>query len=286
MTDIVGIIGYPLGHSISPIFQQAAFDFYRMDARYLLWETRPDDLQRQMKSIRANHILGAGVTVPHKQAVIPYLDKLVGVAQHTGAVNTIINRDGFLEGHNTDVVGFLKGLTGYGDFNPAGKSVLILGAGGAARAVAYALACAEVKCLYIANRTIDTAKKLADLVTVNMGVDVLYSDFSALNKEGDWDLIVNCTTLGMRHGSGEGMSPLPRDLIPIHSLVYDLVYNPESTPLLEDASAVGARILGGLPMLVHQGAAAFQLWADREPPVEAMFEAAKKALRRADILQD
>ena len=278
MTDTVGIIGYPLGHSISPAFQQAAFDFYGMDAQYVTWETPPEDLTRRMKSLQAAEILGAGVTVPHKEAVLPYMNTLGEAAQRTGAVNTIINRDGLLEGHNTDVAGFLKSLKEDGNFDPTGKRALLLGAGGAARAVAYALVDAGVASLAIANRTAERAHRLVELLGANTTSEVVALANDALRGQEGWDLIVNCTTLGMRHGPAEGDSPLPADLIPSRALVYDLVYNPQETPLLRAARMAGARSLGGLPMLVYQGAEAFLLWTSREAPLDVMFEAAHKAL--------
>ena len=283
MTNTVGIIGYPLGHSISPAFQQAAFDFYGMDARYVAWETPPEDLARRIASLQATDILGAGVTVPHKEAVLPYMGRLGEAAQRTGAVNTIINRDGILEGHNTDGAGFLKGLKDDGDFDPTGKRALLLGAGGAARAVAYALVGAGVASLAIANRTAERAHRLVELVGAGTTSEVVALANDALRGQEGWDLIVNCTTLGMRHGTAEDKSPLPADLIPSRALVYDLVYNPQETPLLRDARKAGARTLGGLPMLVYQGAEAFQLWTGREAPLDVMFEAARKALEAKEV---
>lgn len=283
MTSTVGIIGYPLRHSISPAFQQAAFDFYGMDVRYVVWETPPDDLAQRMQTLRAADVLGANVTVPYKEAVRPYLDRLAEPAQRTGAVNTIVNRDGVLEGHNTDVTGFLRALKQDGGFDPASKRVLLLGAGGAARAVAHALTEAGVASLTIANRTVERAQALAAVLGGSTTLQAVPLDRTALEKSNRWDLIVNCTTLGMRHGAGENESPLPDDLIPSHALVYDLVYNPESTPLLRAAARVGARTLGGLPMLVYQGAEAFQLWTDREAPLSVMVQASRRALEANEV---
>ena len=277
-TLTVGIIGYPLGHSISPAFQQAAFDHYGMDARYVVWETPVDGLPQRIQSLRAPHVLGANVTVPHKEAVRSSLDSLSEAASRTGAVNTIVNRNGLLEGHNTDVPGFLRALKGDGGFDPRGKRVLLLGAGGAARAVAYALSSVGVASLTIANRTVERARRLAEVLSIGAIAKAVPIERDALAANNGWDLIVNTTTLGMWHSAGEGQSPLPASLIPSHALVYDLVYNPSETPLLREAKAAGARTLGGLPMLVYQGAAAFQLWTGKEAPLEVMFEAARKAL--------
>ena len=278
MTLAVGIIGYPLGHSISPAFQQAAFDFYGMDARYMVWETPPDGLAQRMQALRIPDTLGANVTVPHKEAVRPYLDRLANAAQRTGAVNTIVSRDGALEGHNTDVTGFLRALKEDGGFDPAGKRVLLLGAGGAARAVAYALVDAGMASIAIANRTVERAQRLVDGLGNDAISEAVSLERAALASQDGWDLIVNCTSLGMLHGSGEGQSPLPVNIIPSNTLVYDLVYNPQETPLLQEARKAGARALGGLPMLVYQGAEAFQLWTGKEAPLKVMFGAARQAL--------
>ena len=278
MTLAAGIIGYPLGHSISPAFQQAAIDFYGMDARYVVWETPTEDLPQRIQALRAPDTLGANVTVPHKEAVRPYLDRLVDAAQRTGAVNTIVSRDGALEGHNTDVTGFQRALKEDGGFDPAGKRALLLGAGGAARAVAYALVEAGVTSIAIANRTVERAQRLVDALGSDAILEAVSLERAALASQDGWDLIVNCTSLGMLHGLSEGQSPLHSDVIPSHALVYDLVYNPQETPLLRQAREAGARTLGGLPMLVYQGAESFQLWTGKEAPLKVMFDAALRAL--------
>jgi len=280
MTITAGIIGYPLGHSVSPAFQQAAFDFHGMDVRYVAWETPPADIAQRVKMLRSTDILGSCVTVPHKEAVIPYLDRVSEGARRIGAVNTIVNRDGTLEGYNTDVTGFLRALREDGDFDPAGKRVLLLGAGGAARAAGRALVDAGVASMTIANRAIelDMAHRLVAALGSGTALEAIPLEREALIIRNGWDLIVNCTTLGMWHGPGEDESPLPDDLIPPRALVYDVVYNPEKTPLLRAAARTGARTLGGLHMLVYQGAEAFQLWTGRDAPLEVMFEAARQAL--------
>ncbi len=274
MTSVAGIIGYPLGHSVSPAFQQAALDHHRMDARYEAWETSSEELEQRLRSLRGPDMLGANVTVPHKEAVIPYLDRLTPEARRTGAVNTIVHTNDGLEGHNTDIPGFLRALRENSEFEPSGKRVLLLGAGGAARAVAYALVEQGIAGLSIANRTVSRAQSLVSDLDTSTAV-VLALDTATLDG---WDLIVNCTTLGMLHSTGENETPIPASFIPRDALVCDLVYNPQETPLLRAAAQVGARTLGGLPMLVYQGAEAFRLWTDREPPIEVMFDAARRAL--------
>ncbi len=280
MTITVGIIGYPLGHSISPAFQQAAFDFYGLDMRYVAWETPPESIAQRVEALRSDDILGANVTVPHKEAVQPYLDRLSDLAERTGAVNTIVNRSGVLEGHNTDVTGFMRALREDGDFDPKGKRVLLMGAGGVAKAAANALMDAGVVSLTIANRMVelDMAQRLVAALGGGTALEAIPLEREALVVRNGWDLIVNCTILGMWHGPGEDESPLPGDLIPPNALVYDVVYNPENTPLLRAAARAGASTLSGLSMLVYQGAESFRLWTERDAPMKVMFDAARRAL--------
>ena len=277
MTSTVGIVGYPLRHSVSPVFQQAAFDHLGIDAKYMAWETPPDAIAERMESLRDHCLLGANVTVPHKQAVVPFLDKVLQAAQDTGAVNTIVNEEGRLTGHNTDVTGFLRALQADAGFQAQGKRVLVFGAGGSARAVVYGLLKQGAGRVTIANRTVERAHRL--IQTLGSPRNAEAAPLGMTESSNGWDLIVNCTTLGMRHAPGEKETPLPSDAIPANSLVYDLVYNPEETPLLQAAAKAGARTLGGLPMLIYQGVEAFRLWTGREAPVEVMFKAARQALR-------
>ncbi|MDP3063910.1 MAG: shikimate dehydrogenase [Chloroflexota bacterium] len=297
MTRLLGIIGYPLGHSLSPVFQQAALDALRLDVRYERWETPPESLAERLRSLRQLDVLGANVTVPHKEAVIPLLDSVDEWARTVGAVNTIVSRDGSLTGYNTDSVGFLQGLA-EASFNPRGVSVLLLGAGGAARGVALALAREGVASIAIANRTVQRAQALAETVARHgPRAEALPLDGAALREAARRSqLIVNTTTLGMLHSAGgsasprlgpgasprlgPGASPLPAAWISASALVYDLVYNPLETPLLREAKRAGARTQGGLAMLLHQGVAAFVLWTGRDAPVDVMRSALRQALAR------
>ncbi len=283
MTMSVGIIGFPIRHTVSPAFQQAAFDHHRVSARYDVWETPPDDLERRVADLRAGPLLGFNVTVPHKEAVLPLLDDVTGWARTIGAVNTVAVDGQRLVGHNTDADGFLRALRHDGAFEPRGRRVLVLGAGGSARAVCAVLAREGVAAIAVANRTVERAEALAEAARAE-GAEAralsLDRDSLAAVLRGPTppDLIVNCTSLGMRHGPQEALSPLGADLIPTGTLIYDLVYNPPETPLLAAARAAGARTLGGLPMLIYQGAAAFWLWTGMEPPVELMLQTAREAL--------
>ena len=276
----MGIIGYPIAHSISPIFQQAALDHCGIDATYQAFEVAPDQVGRFVGELRREGAWGINVTVPHKEAVIPHLDQVDDWATAAGAVNTIVNRDGRLTGHNTDGLGFLRALQDEGGFVPEGSRVLILGAGGAARGVVLALSRAKAASLIIANRTVERAQLLAELAqSANTeGIAIPLDGGAVTEAAGTADLIVNCTTIGMSHGPDEVGSPLPAASIPSTVLVNDLVYNPLETPLLKAAAQAGAACLGGILMLVYQGAASFEMWTGQDAPVAVMLEAATKAM--------
>ena len=277
----LGIIGYPIGHSISPLFQQAALDRLSVPYQYRAYEVHPDLVGEFVGSLRYGNVLGINVTVPHKEAVIPFLDDIDDWAAEAGAVNTIVNRDGRLTGYNTDGYGFLRALRESGGLDPAGRRALILGAGGSARGVAQALISAGVGRLDIANRTLARAESLAQLAADrSVPAHALPLEPDRLSPAAaSAELIVNCTSLGMRHGPDETASPLEAHEIPADALVYDLVYNPMLTPLLQAAERAGAPTLGGISMLVYQGAASFELWLERPAPVAVMMDAAMAAMR-------
>jgi shikimate dehydrogenase len=280
VTAKLGIIGFPISHSISPVFQQAALDHLRIDATYQAWEVAPKDVQRFVQGLRSPEMLGINVTVPHKEAVIPYLDEFDASAAAAGAVNTIVNRGGRLSGHNTDGSGFLRALRDTGGFDPRGRRVLILGAGGAARGVAMALILEGVGHLTVANRTLSRTNALLKLANAHgTAAQAIPLDGAALTAAAaSADLIVNCTTIGMSHGPDETGTLLTHEQIPSTVLLNDLVYNPLETPLLREAARSEACTLGGIHMLVHQGAASFEMWTGREAPVAVMLEAAIRAM--------
>jgi shikimate dehydrogenase len=293
MSKYIGLIGYPIKHSISPYFQQAALDHYQLDICYELWETSPEKLQDIVDNLRKPQNLGANVTVPYKETVLPLLDEVDDLASSIGAVNTIVKRDDRLVGFNTDAYGFIEALHKEGHFEPEGKRVVILGAGGVARAVSFALVQGKVVSMAITDGISERARALAD----SLGSYIRYSSpgsetsktkvvafqwqsLSSAETFDNCDLIVHCTTIGMKHSSQEGQSPLSIEVIPKGILVYDLVYTPWPTPLLELAQKAGANILGGLPMLVYQGAAAFELWTGRKAPLDLMLRKAEEALQK------
>ena len=276
----IGLVGWPVEHSLSPAMHNAALAELGLEARYELLPTPPDQVEATLERLRSGAWLGVNVTVPHKQAVIPFLDELGPAARAIGAVNTICWRDGRLLGDNTDAVGFVADLRQHG-FEPAGCHALLLGAGGAARAVAYGLASANCA-VTLWNRTAGRAAELAaDLMAsaqlaapvqalpAGLGLDKL--------DASGYDLLVNCTSLGM-WPQVEGC-PWPAELdLPAHWWVYDLVYNPAETRLMARARAAGAPATGGQGMLLYQGARALELWTGRTAPVEVMRAALQAAL--------
>ena len=280
----VGIIGYPIRHSASPAFQQAALDHYGVDAAFMAWEVAPDDLINWVWDQDRLDLMGFGVTVPHKQEIIRQLDHVDDDAAAIGAVNTVVvgeNND--FVGYNTDTYGFLHALQHDVGFDVSGKDVLVLGAGGVSRAVCAVLLREGVASLTLANRTVPRAEALLAALDAH-GVPAQSIALAegaieqALASRGPVGLIVNCTSMGMLHGPAEGASPISADLIPRDALVYDLVYNPPVTPIMQLAKDKGAETLGGLPMLVYQGAKGFSLWTGLEAPVDVMMAAARKAV--------
>lgn len=295
MPGYIGLIGYPLKHSVSPHFQQAALDYCQLDIRYEAWETAPAQLPQIVESLRKPQNVGANVTVPHKEAVLALLDEVDGLAGSIGAVNTIAKKGDKVAGYNTDSYGFIEALEKEGQFDPEGKRVVVVGAGGVARAVGFALVRRKVASLSITDRRFDRASGLAENLsrhveargpnTKDWKADISAFEWQKLRSADTFqscDLIAHCTVMGMKDSPQEGQSPLGLEVIPRSVLVCDVVYNPRLTPLLRLAQKAGANILGGLPMLVYQGAASFQLWTGREAPLDIMLKRAQEVLREEE----
>ena len=273
MTRVCGVIGQSLRHSISAVFQQAAFDALRLDVRYHAWELAPEALAAHLERLTRPDALGSNVTIPYKLAVLPYLARRDPLVEQVGASNTLVNEGGQLAGYNTDVGGFLRALREDGGFDPAGTEALLLGAGGAARAVAVALLGAGISRLWLANRRRGRADDLAATLR-NGRVTVLAwhsLEFRAVLAAAP--LVINATPAGML-GAGVDATPLPEPKLAANALVFDLIANPLETRLMREARQAGARVLGGLPMLVYQGAESFQLWAGLPAPIDVMRLAA------------
>jgi len=269
--NFVGVLGWPLEHTLSPVIHSAAFRAMKLDWLYLSWAVEPDDLGDAIAGLRALGALGANVTMPHKETVVGYLDELSGDARTIGAVNTIQRIGRSLVGHNTDVDGFRNFLEGDAGIDASGRSVLVLGAGGAARAVVRALDGLDAGRISVAARMEERSRPLLDLMGKARGDYVKWAD--AWDVAGDYDVVVNATPVGT--GSGD---PIERARWHEGQVIVDLVYDPPSTALVERARASGARAWGGLGMLVHQAAAAFQIWTGQDPPLETMSAAALHAI--------
>lgn len=284
MSRTVALIGYPLEHSISPAFQQPAFDHLGLDVRYQKWETPEPGLAAAVDRLRDPSVLGANVTIPWKEKVMPLLDESSDTAARIGAVNTVVNRDGRLMGFNTDAEGFVSALLEGAGYRLRNRKVVVLGAGGAARAVVFALLNEEVTSVTVFNRSNERSRLLVRSFARSAGRIPLeappWEELAESRALRDCNLVVNCTSMGMKHGDVESQSPLMAGDIPADALVCDLVYNPQETPLLREARKAGAATLGGLWMLVHQGAASFELWTGQRKVIDIMMARARAVLEQ------
>lgn len=281
----LAVIGYPIKHSISPAMHQAALDTLGVEACYDRVEVAPDDLPAFVEELRGGEWSGINVTVPHKESVLPLLDEVAPEAAAIGAVNTIVVSGNRLIGHNTDAAGFIRALRDDGGFDAYGRVVALLGAGGAARAVLWSLVQSRARVVRLFNRGQERANRLAqaargwgewtEVVVERWGQDT--ADWQDLLS--DCDLVINATSVGLLPDE----SPLAAGAIPSGTLVVDLIYNPRPTRLLWDAAGRELRTLDGLPMLVYQGAAAFELWTGLKAPVAVMLRAAEAALGVAPV---
>ena len=276
-TKVCALIGDPVEHSLSPAMHNAAFKHLDLDYVYLAFKVRREELRDAVNGVKALKIHGLNVTKPLKVEITTLLDRLDESALNIGAVNTVLRVGDKLIGYNTDCIGALEALREAG-VNLESMKAVILGAGGAARAVAFAVA-PKVKELVILNRTVTKAESLSRDLKRRLGVDVRFGGLSEVEKEEelkDADLLINATSVGMK--PNENLSPVSPNLLKPDLTVFDLVYNPIETKLLKDAKKVGAKVVDGLSMLLFQGAAAFSIWTDRDPPLKVMREALKSAL--------
>ena len=280
-TRLCGLIGDPVEHTMSPAMHNAAFRELGLDFLYVPFRVKREELGKAIAGMRALSIKGLNVTIPHKVAVLQFMDELDPLAEKIGAVNTIVNDDGLLKGYNTDATGFLQALLERG-IEPEGKNIVILGAGGASRAVSFILADRGAH-LVILNRLLelDWAEELAGRISQIFSKEV---EALELNREnlikalGKADILVNTTSVGMSPNIDE--TPVASDLLRPSLVIFDVVYNPIKTRLLKEAEAAGAETIGGLDMLIWQGALAFEKWTGRKAPVELMRKEAIKQLQK------
>jgi shikimate dehydrogenase len=279
-TKIIGIIGYPLEHSLSPLLHNQASDELGLNYVYLPFSLKPDYLEDGINAIRAFNIRGVNVTIPYKEGVIPYLDELDPLAEEIGAVNTIVNTEGHLKGYNTDMAGFQHVLEKR-SFKIEGKTAVIIGAGGASRAVGIALCQKGIKKIYLINRTEEKALRLLRDWQMKYpeiefaSVELKYDQYKSIIREAD--LLVDTTPVGMTPEIDVEPVISPEAL---HSklLVIDLVYNPEETCLLKAADDSGAEAVNGLEMLIYQGIESFRLWTGYEPVFDSWQTLLKKII--------
>ena len=271
IAHFAGVLGWPLEHTLSPTIHNAAFRNLGLDWVYLAWPVRPEELEAAIGGLRALGAQGANVTMPHKETVIEYLDEISGDARRVGAVNTIQRVGDELVGHNTDVDGFRSFLVGDAGVDPSGKKVLVLGSGGAARAVVCALDDLGAAKIVIAARREDRGREIASLASRPV-VEVAGWQETG-DVAGDSDVIVNATPLGMNDDT-----PLPAATWRQGQVVCDLVYSPPTTPLMEAARAGGAQTWGGLGMLIHQAELSFRIWTGQDPSAAAMSAAAVRSI--------
>jgi len=266
-TRIYGIIGCPVEHSLSPLIQNAAFDALKIDARYLAFSVKPEQIPQAIAGIRSLNIHGVNVTVPHKSSVISFLDEISPLAQLIGAVNTIKNVRGRLIGTNTDVSGFVRSLETL-NFSPKHKSIALLGAGGSARAVLTGLADAAASNIFIHNRSFRRAESLVTEFSQKFPDTQLKSVSVKTILETPFDLLVNTTTVGMETDAS------PLDLSQCRKIKHlaDLIYSPPQTRLIKQAEELGIPAINGMGMLLYQGCDAFTFWTAQPAPETVMQE--------------
>jgi shikimate dehydrogenase len=278
-TKICGLIGDPVEHTMSPAMHNAAFEKLGLDYIYLPFRVPSESLGDAVSGLKALNVRGFNVTIPHKVAVIPCLDEVDAIAGKIGAVNTVVNDDGKLTGYNTDAAGFLQAMLEQ-EIQPAGKNIIILGAGGASRAISFILADNGAR-LTVLNRKLelDWAFELARRIHEDLGSEVTPLELTAENLSAvlaKSDIIVNATSVGM--SPEKDYSPVPAGLLKPGLIVFDIVYNPVRTKLVREAESSGARTVSGVDMLAWQGALAFEKWTGQQAPVDLMRREAIKNL--------
>jgi shikimate dehydrogenase len=274
MKKLYGVLGCPIAHSMSPDMHNDLFSYYGVDAAYHPFHVEKDDLEEAVKGLRAIGAGGFNVTIPHKTAVIPLLDKVDPLAMAIGAVNTVVNDQGVLTGYNTDGRGFVKSL----DVSSASlpdKKTLIVGAGGAARAIYFSLAEAGIKEIDICNRTAERAEELAASCPFPVTTSIFGME-RAGEQLDQYDLVVQTTSIGMDPDTEQ--IPFPVRKVKEGSVAVDIIYNPLETRFLREAAELGARIQNGIGMFVYQGALAFEKWTGIFPDTGRMKEKVLKQL--------
>lgn len=268
MKKLFGVLGNPIGHSMSPVMHNDLFSLYNIDAEYLPFLVQEDELRDAVNGLRALGAGGFNVTVPHKSSIIPFLDEVDELAASIGAVNTVVNKDGKLIGYNTDGLGFLKGLDAYLT-KIEGQKILVIGAGGAARAIYFTLAKEKPMQIDIANRTLEKAVQLIEECPYSISSRALTLK-DASSELGEYDLIIQTTMIGMEPNITE--QPITLEYLREDSVVCEIIYNPLETRILREAKSIGATVQNGIDMFVYQGALAFEKWTGIFPDIQRMKE--------------
>jgi shikimate dehydrogenase len=267
-TNIVGLIGHPVEHSMSPAMHNAAFEYMDLDYVYVPFNVSPDNLEDAINGARSMGIKGLNVTIPHKIRVMNYLDEIDQTAGLIGAVNTIHFHKNEIKGYNTDGVGAVRALEAVTPVKD--KKVVMIGAGGAARAVAFQLILSGIESLTLINRTVDKAKLLKNEIETRIESNVSYGGFDILKEEvARTDILIDTTPVGM-YPHIDDKPVVSADLMHSKLVVNDLVYNPLQTNLLKEANKAGAVGISGLKMLIYQGVESFKIWTSQEPPFNIM----------------
>lgn len=280
-TRVFCIIGYPIEHSLSPLMFNVAFRELNLDYTYVPFEVRPPDLADAIKAIRALNIMGMNITIPYKESIIKFLDTTSGFSKMVGAVNTVSFEDGRLVGHNTDGQGLIRGLEVECNLDPSGMVVMIMGAGGAAKGISFALAEFGTREIFIVNRTFSRARHLTDNLKENFSpgkfipIELYSSTMNEYLKRAD--ILINATSVGMDGSRFDGLS---MDKVKDTMVVVDIVYSPLNTPLIEEAGLRGLKTHNGLIMLIYQGAENLRIWTGLSAPVDKIKEALLEYINR------
>ncbi|MGT2742086.1 shikimate dehydrogenase [Streptococcus plurextorum] len=281
-TRLAAVVAKPIKHSISPFIHNFAFEKTGVNGVYVAWDIPESELAETLRNIKRYDMWGVNISMPYKQAVIPYMDDLTDAAQLIGAVNTVIHRDGKLIGHNTDGIGFFRSLSTFADFEMKGKAMTILGGGGAATALIAQAALNGARHINIFNQTafLEETRQKAQALSQQTGVTIDVYPVEDVNlieeKVADSDLFVNATSVGM---DGKSMIIGEDFAFPEAILVADVIYQPFETPFLKLARQHGLKAINGLGMLLFQAAAAFEEWTGEAMPTEAIWQALEEKYR-------
>ncbi len=276
--ELVACLGQPVAENPTGVMQEAAFRALGLDWRYLTIEVAPDQLANAITGVRALGMRGLNLTIPHKVAVLQYLDEIAPDAALIGAVNTVCRQGDRLIGMNTDGKGFLRGVRADARVDPKGKRSVVLGAGGAARAIVTELALAGTEDILVVNRSPERVKAMVDDLAAKTGCSIRWQPWTGIYQvPEDAGLLVNATSIGL-YPDVDAMPPVDLSAAQPELLVCDAVFNPPETRLLAAARRRGLPVLDGLSMLVYQGVIGFQLWTGQAPPVEVMKQALREAL--------